>query len=965
MSFRMRWPTQFDRITQEFGVRPEFYKKFGLPGHEGIDFQAPEGSEIYAVADGFVSRVSLDGNSNPNKKPYGNQVRIQHGNGFTSVYAHLSSVVVMEGQAVRAGQLIGLGGNTGNSFGAHLHLTLKKDGATDRNETTYPYDIVNPHPYLQPFSGGGTEPQPPDKPYMEVQVHSPEVGFLNVRSAPYVGSEQIGQVDHQATLGSLEKVDVTLKKVGQHGQWLWVRLPNGKNGYVAAWYLQLPEEEQPEPTLSVVVESPEIPLKLRSGPSTDHGIVAEMPHGTVLKALEPDIDVRRKVGEYDEWLKVKTPEGKRGHTAAWYLRLPEKEKPTPTLLLVVESPEVPLKLRSGPGTEHSIVTEMPDGMVVKALEPADAVRRKIGEHGEWLHIQTSGDQSGYTAAWYLKLKTEVEPKPTPSGKPVRFVVVESPEYGLRMRSGPGTNHAQVWWVPHGTVLRSLEDPKITGDKLGEQEQWIKVRSPSRKEGYVAAWYVRRPEEKDERVPAQASRLDRGLSPHIFAMHAAQLSDDHYTRDPIRGLFNAGGKKGWVFFTEVVPRQAQNVGLNQDIRNRVQDWMEKDYGVIVRLNHGYHPGGTLPESRYYDEFAQACARWVELYLKRDDLSPDDYTWTIQIANEQNNPSEHPGGLHQPKEHITPELYAEAFNKIYAAIKNVLPNAVVCPGAVDPYNSSTMPLLGNVRWRPLDYFQKMLDNIETLDGIILHAYTHGPSLDAITHLETFGDPMMNDHYFDFQTYRQFMERIPYKWKDLPVYLTETNHICRPENAPMCDNQALQGWINANIGWVRKVYEEINAWNTTPYAQQIRGVFLYRWTGDQWKLHDKHGIQEDFKQAMQQDYRWRMSKPTTAAVSFGLPTAAEPELVEERTLVKPDNLRRIWGLGPKSEALLNAAGIALFEQLAKMTPAEIQRLLRESGIRVRYTSTWPEQARLLAGGEEAALAELQAQLGKHLMR
>jgi predicted flap endonuclease-1-like 5' DNA nuclease len=111
--------------------------------------------------------------------------------------------------------------------------------------------------------------------------------------------------------------------------------------------------------------------------------------------------------------------------------------------------------------------------------------------------------------------------------------------------------------------------------------------------------------------------------------------------------------------------------------------------------------------------------------------------------------------------------------------------------------------------------------------------------------------------------------------------------------------------------------------------------------------------------------MSKPTTAAVSFGLPTAAEPELVEERKLVEPDNLRRIWGLGPKSEALLNAAGIALFEQLAKMTPAEIQRLLRESGIRVRYTSTWPEQARLLAAGEEDALAELQAQLGKHLMR
>ena len=117
MAFSMRWPTQFAVITQKFGERPEYYKKFGLPGHEGIDFQAPEGSEIYSVADGFVLQVRLDGNSDPAGKPYGNQVRIQHEGGYTSVYAHLSQVVVAQGQGVKSGQLIGLGGNTGNSFG--------------------------------------------------------------------------------------------------------------------------------------------------------------------------------------------------------------------------------------------------------------------------------------------------------------------------------------------------------------------------------------------------------------------------------------------------------------------------------------------------------------------------------------------------------------------------------------------------------------------------------------------------------------------------------------------------------------------------------------------------------------------------------------------------------------------------------------------------------------------------------
>ena len=121
---------------------------------EGIDFQAPEGSEIYAAEDGVVSEVRLDGDSDPLNKPYGNQVRIQHAGSYLTIYAHLSHVVVSKGQSVKAGQLIGLSGNTGNSFGAHLHLTLKKDGATRAGETNYPYDIVDPSPYLQPFSGG-------------------------------------------------------------------------------------------------------------------------------------------------------------------------------------------------------------------------------------------------------------------------------------------------------------------------------------------------------------------------------------------------------------------------------------------------------------------------------------------------------------------------------------------------------------------------------------------------------------------------------------------------------------------------------------------------------------------------------------------------------------------------------------------------------------------------------------------
>ena len=61
MGFDVLWPTQYGSITQRFGDNPEAYRKFGLPGHEGIDLEAPEGTEIYAASDGFVSDIRLDG----------------------------------------------------------------------------------------------------------------------------------------------------------------------------------------------------------------------------------------------------------------------------------------------------------------------------------------------------------------------------------------------------------------------------------------------------------------------------------------------------------------------------------------------------------------------------------------------------------------------------------------------------------------------------------------------------------------------------------------------------------------------------------------------------------------------------------------------------------------------------------------------------------------------------------------
>ncbi len=142
--FRLLWPVESTVVTQEFGVNPDVYRRWSLPGHEGLDFRAPINSDVYACADGAVYQVH-DGSDN---HAYGIHVRIQHRDGYKTVYCHLNQALVRTGQQVSAGDVIGLADNTGNSTGSHLHLTLKKEGATAAGLTTYPGDIIDPTPFL-------------------------------------------------------------------------------------------------------------------------------------------------------------------------------------------------------------------------------------------------------------------------------------------------------------------------------------------------------------------------------------------------------------------------------------------------------------------------------------------------------------------------------------------------------------------------------------------------------------------------------------------------------------------------------------------------------------------------------------------------------------------------------------------------------------------------------------------------
>jgi len=142
--FYLLWPTEYAVITQKFGANPQIYSRFGFPGHEGIDFRARTLTNIFCCADGEVFEVHL----NPDNHAYGIHVRVRHAMGYRTIYAHFDHVLVREGEKVAAGQVLGKADSTGASTGSHLHLTLKQDGASERGETTYPKDVLDPTPFL-------------------------------------------------------------------------------------------------------------------------------------------------------------------------------------------------------------------------------------------------------------------------------------------------------------------------------------------------------------------------------------------------------------------------------------------------------------------------------------------------------------------------------------------------------------------------------------------------------------------------------------------------------------------------------------------------------------------------------------------------------------------------------------------------------------------------------------------------
>ncbi len=125
-----RNPLELAKISSDYGMRvhPIYGRR---KRHNGIDLAAPTGTPVYATADATVERAERS-------RSYGLVIYLNHGADLETRYAHLSRMVVADGEQVRKGDLIGYVGSTGRSTGPHLHYEVRVDGVA-----------VNPIPYMK------------------------------------------------------------------------------------------------------------------------------------------------------------------------------------------------------------------------------------------------------------------------------------------------------------------------------------------------------------------------------------------------------------------------------------------------------------------------------------------------------------------------------------------------------------------------------------------------------------------------------------------------------------------------------------------------------------------------------------------------------------------------------------------------------------------------------------------------
>ena len=310
---------------------------------------------------------------------------------------------------------------------------------------------------------------------------------------------------------------------------------------------------------------------------------------------------------------------------------------------------------------------------------------------------------------------------------------------------------------------------------------------------------------------------------IFAILVYSLVED-VIEVPLLGFNDPNDEGAYNFLTSVAGPSLVviPVFIGDNPTPTPMHFANSDIRVIVNIRYSWSTdmggGGTLPgRQSELDNFVKGATYLIE---------NSSGVWGWSVSNEANNPRESPA-----TKTLTPSDVANVYNAIRRGIAGFVRMAI---GGLDPFNAQ----LGDVAW----WLSEIYNNVDDVEFVAVHGYIRGPDSSLVLSKEKFANAPLQWQSLNYVgCVMDLLEYLPVKYKDLPVYVTEFNHIWKTTEA-----EGKYGWVTD-----QRAAEVIAAAYGVALANGIAGLAIYRWMSDDWAVYNNNAVLNVVKQLIEETY------------------------------------------------------------------------------------------------------------------